>query len=150
MIESVINAKRELLRVDHLIYVTLKYTRTVDVLKNTISRLISFYDFFIEALAKRAVADKKMDSIHPAPKVLCDMLLNIYKDDEKVVGAINFYMYLRRINRAPFDKESEYRRHVTMIADLEGKEERVDIDIITDYYKKAKELIDYVEQTYGQ
>ncbi len=33
------SALQELKRADHLIYVTLKYTRTVDVIKNTIKRL---------------------------------------------------------------------------------------------------------------
>ncbi len=148
MIESIINAKKELLRVDHLIYVTLKYTRTVDVLKNTIGRMITFYEFFVEALAKKAVADKKMEDIPTAPKILCEELSEIYKDDEIIQESLKFFMFLRTINRATYDKEQEYRRHVTMIVQIEGQEHRVNIDIITDYYKKAKEVIDYIEKTY--
>ena len=41
MIETLENAKEELKRVDHLIFVSLKYTRTVDVLLNVINRIIS-------------------------------------------------------------------------------------------------------------
>ena len=148
MIESIINAKKELLRVDHLIYVTLKYTRTVDVLKNTIGRLINFYEFFVEALAKNALEQKLIESIPPAPKVLCEKLHEVYKDDEVVTECLDFYMFLRTINRADYDKEQEYRRHVTMIVQIEGKEHRVNIDIITDYYKRAKEVIDFIEKKY--
>ena len=39
--------KSELKRVDHIIYVSLKYTRTVDVIKHAIDRMISAIDFWI-------------------------------------------------------------------------------------------------------
>ena len=41
MIESLENAKEELKRIDHLIYVTLKYTRTVDVLLSVVERMVN-------------------------------------------------------------------------------------------------------------
>ena len=40
-------AKEELKRADHLLYVTLKYTRTADVIKNTIHRLLNAIDYAI-------------------------------------------------------------------------------------------------------
>ena len=40
MTENLENAKEELKRIDHLIYVTLKYTRTVDVLLSVVERMI--------------------------------------------------------------------------------------------------------------
>ena len=50
MIESLTSATDELKRVDHLIYVSLKYTRTVDVLKNVVVRMLESYDYVIEAM----------------------------------------------------------------------------------------------------
>ena len=45
------SAEEELKRADHLLYVTLKYTRNVDVIKNIIKRLINAYDYAVlEAL----------------------------------------------------------------------------------------------------
>ena len=40
-------AKEEIKRADHLIYISLKYTKTVDVIKITIQRLINAFDFAI-------------------------------------------------------------------------------------------------------
>ena len=54
MIESYDNAKEELKRIDHLIYVTLKYTRTVDVLLSVVERMVNSYEFIIEALIIKA------------------------------------------------------------------------------------------------
>ena len=39
--ESIDKAKEELKRVDHLFFVSLKYTKTVDVIKSLIDRLIN-------------------------------------------------------------------------------------------------------------
>ena len=55
MKESLQDAKEELKRIDHLIYVTLKYTRTVDVFLSIIERMINSYEFIIDVLLKIAV-----------------------------------------------------------------------------------------------
>lgn len=48
MKEAITNAVEELKRVDHLIYVSLKYTRTVDVIRSVINRLIESYNAIID------------------------------------------------------------------------------------------------------
>ena len=58
-------AREELKRADHLIYVSLKYTRTVDVIKSVIDRLISCLDFVIDKLLDHAI-DKKLISEKPS------------------------------------------------------------------------------------
>ncbi len=50
MRESLDNAFREIRKVDHLIFVSLKYTRTVDMIKHVIKRMISSFDFMMDAL----------------------------------------------------------------------------------------------------
>ena len=47
MNESLIEAREELKRLEHIIYVSLKYTRTVDVILNALKRMVSTYDFII-------------------------------------------------------------------------------------------------------
>ena len=49
MKESFDEAIQELKRVDHLFWVSLKYTRTVDVIKHVIERLINCIGFGLEA-----------------------------------------------------------------------------------------------------
>ena len=62
-LESLDNAKEELKRVDHLIYVSLKYTRTVDVIKSIIERMINAFDFSIRAGLEYAKGKKKIKAI---------------------------------------------------------------------------------------
>ena len=50
MKDTIEKAKEELKRADHLYYVSLKYTKTVDVIKSIIERLINAFDFTIDSL----------------------------------------------------------------------------------------------------
>jgi len=142
-------AKEELKRVDHLIYVSLKYTRTVDVIHNVIERLISSNGFILDALLKKALDDKKITEIPKAPKMKAEKLEELYQNDDKILVAVRHYLLLRQITRSEHDKENEYRRHVAMIVNINGEEIWVHIDRVTEYYKQAKDLIEYIERTYN-
>ncbi|MFT4313012.1 MAG: hypothetical protein ACMXYA_01260, partial [Candidatus Woesearchaeota archaeon] len=85
------HAEYELKRVDHLIYVSLKYTRTVDVIKNIISRLISTLDYVWVDLLEQAEKKKLVYEIPPAPGARCTLLKKLYVDDEELVEFIKFY-----------------------------------------------------------
>ena len=56
---------------------------------------------------------------------------------------------LRKINKAKFTKRLEYRRHVTMIADVDGTFIEVNMDNLKENFKKAQDFIDYIENNYS-
>jgi hypothetical protein len=150
MREQLHNAKEELKRVDHLIYVSLKYTRTVDVLRNVIDRLINSFSFIADSLLAKAEEDGVIDVAPTAPKLKGDKMLELYEGDTRIIEASQLYLLLRKFTTAEYTRENEYRRHVTMIASVDGQKVRVDIDMVTEYYKKAKELIEYIENKYPE
>jgi len=145
MKESLDKAKEELRRVDHLTYVSLKYTRTVDIILSIIERMVAAYGFIIDALLKKAKEDKKIDSIPDRDFLKGELVKNTY-DDEIFHENMNLYFLLRKLKNAECEKSNEYRRHVTMTSEIDGKTINVDIDIITDYYKKIQNFIKYVEE----
>jgi len=140
MLESLDLAKEEIKRADHLMYVSLKYTRTVDIIKSIIERLINAFNFGIDALLKK----KKVRDIPTIPKLKLDLVRKNYPDED-LNNFLQLYQLFREIDKASFERAREYRRHVTMTAHLDDKEIEVTIDIIEDYYGKTKEFIEYVE-----
>lgn len=142
MIEYLENALEELKRADHLIYVSLKYTRTVDVIRSVIERLINVYTVAFEGLLEKAKEEKKIAEIPLAPKLRCEQLKQLYPDS-MLVEYIRFYMLLRKLLRLDYSSEREFRRHVAMIATLDGDQIEVNIDIVTEYYKRTKEFLRY-------
>ncbi|MBU0471148.1 MAG: hypothetical protein KKF65_00860 [Nanoarchaeota archaeon] len=144
MQESLKNAKEELKRVDHLIFVSLKYTRTVDVLLNIINRMIDAYDFIIEALLRGAVDKGLIETIPIAPRERGELVKELF-EDEIIKDNIDLYFLLRKLHKSNPAKEQEFRRHVTMISYIENRKEIVNIDIISQYYDFQKSFVEYVE-----
>jgi hypothetical protein len=145
MKEYLDNLKNELKRVDHLIYVSLKYTRTVDVIKNTIGRMISAFDFGFLALLEKVKKRRKTLEIPTQPRKKCELLKEIFPEDKTLLKYIDFYLLLRDLDQAKYAKREEYRRHVTMIATMGGNLFEVNIDILHEYYDKLKEFVEYLE-----
>ncbi|MFH1849865.1 MAG: hypothetical protein ABH879_06815 [archaeon] len=139
------DAQSELKRAEHLIYVSLKYTRTVDVFRSIIERLINAFDCSIDGLLQQALDEQKISSIPPARKLKCEKLLSLYTDDKVLHENMDFYHHLRAISRAKYTRRSEYRRHVTMIATLADEITEINIDIIHEFFNKTKEFSEYVK-----
>jgi hypothetical protein len=133
--ESLDDAREELKRVDHLIYVSLKYTRTVDILLNAINRMMDAYDFLFESVLIKAMEENKIPSVPTTPIEKGNLVKHLYPEDEQMIDNVELYFLLRKLHRSPNpQREQEYRRHVTMRTHIDGREELVNIDIITNYY----------------
>lgn len=144
MEESLEDAKEEIKRVDHLFYVSLKYTRTVDMIRNMIGRLISTSDCLMLSLLKYAQKKKKIKEIPVSPVSKCELLVKIYPDTQKYA---DMYLLFRKLMRMPYTKREEYRRHVTMISQVGDKQVETHIDILEEYYSKLKDFLQLVQET---
>ncbi len=145
MKESLDQAKEELKRVDHLIYVSLKYTRTVDVLLSVVERMINAYGFAIDALLKKAEEVKKIEEIPSRDLLKGEEVKKLYPE-EVVHENINTFLLFRKLRQADYKKSDEYRRHVAMTSEVDGKTIVINIDSISEYYKKIQNFIKFVEE----
>ena len=73
---------QEKISADHLLYVSLKYTKTCDVIVNLLLRWKVMIDTSIEAILKRAKKTKKISSIPPNPVSKLETLKKLFKKDE--------------------------------------------------------------------
>ncbi len=147
MKESFDEAVQELKRVDHLFWVSLKYTRTVDVIKHMIERLINCIGFGLESLLKYA-KEKKLVTIVPENAGLrCDLLKKTFPDNLELIDYINFYLRLRKLSKAEYTRREEFRRHVTMIATIDkGEVVEVSIDSLKEDYGKTRNFLTFVKK----
>ena len=151
MKESFDEAVQELKRVDHLFWVSLKYTRTVDVIKHVIERLINCIGFGLESLLKYAKEKKLVTAIPENAGLRCELLKKTFPDNLELIDYINFYLRLRKLSKAEYTKQEEFRRHVTMIATIEhGEIVNVDIDTLKEYYEKTRNFIAFVKKTINE
>lgn len=145
MTEFLNDAKEEMKRADHLIYVSLKYTRTVDVIKNIIDRLINAYDFSILHLLEVKKDEGKFEEIPSSVGEKIALVKKLYPEP-MIESSLEFYSFLRILTKAEYTRQREFRRHVTMSAFIPDKGVvEVTIDVIHEYYEKTKEFIKFSE-----
>lgn len=150
MRESLERAERQLKRVDHLIYVSLKYTRTVDILKNTVGRIIEAYDAAILSLLEFMKEKAAVEEIPKSPGLRTTILKGKFGADSPIKGFLDHYLKMREVFRSDFDSREEFRRNVTMIARLKGEIIEITIDSITGDYKKVKTFVALVKEYIGR
>ena len=138
MIETLNDAYTEIKRADHIVYVSLKYTRTADVIKNVVERLIDANSLMIASLVKKLVADCKVVDSEYSLSEKIKLLKDNFPEDKLILDMMEFNNYLRKLSRAEFTGENEYRTHVMMKAIVDGVLQEIDIEKITEYYDKVK------------
>ncbi len=138
-------ARDELKRAEHQKDVSLKYTRTVDVLKNINARLISTFDAALDYLLAKAKDTGRIIEVPEFPRARVDKVIELYTDP-KMREFMELYLLFRKISACSFKRHREFRRHVTMECDLNGEMIEVTIDIISEYYERTAEFVEYIQK----
>ena len=141
MIEEFESAKEELKRADHLIYITLKISRNVDVIRNAILRMISASEFLI----KDVLVHKKKE----LPKTIKEstiLIRNTFKKDEKLHDFLNFYETLKRIERSEYTAKDEYRKNIALVT----KFITLDVPTLEQFFNKSIDFMNYVNELTGK
>ena len=132
-------ARDELKRADHLIYVSLKYTRTCDTMKNIIHRLINAYDFAITTALKKSKEDKKISSIPTSKIKRAETILKLKRN---IKDYIKNYFLLIDLDKSEINREGEYRKNVTLISKVsEGNIIRTNVPDLMDHFEKTKDFV---------
>ena len=128
------SAEQELKRADHLLYVTLKYTRNVDVIKNIIKRLINAYDY----AALEALKYLKVKKIPDAPRLRIKLLGEKIPQFSKEV---KFYLMMKELDAAPFKRREEFRKNVTLLTSVMD----VNIEKVKSFFERTILFVKTVE-----
>ena len=120
MNEYLLEAREELKRLEHIIFVSLKYTRTVDVILNALHRMVSTFDWIIEVFLEKAREEGKVNTLPKSPALRARLVGELYADDQQLLRYLCFYTFLKTLLNMKQQKREEFRRHVTLIVELEN------------------------------
>jgi len=135
-------AREELKRIDHLIFVTLKYTRTADIIRTIIGKFILTLDHQSERYFDIMLEKNKVKSIPPVPLMRIKQLEQMYPKDPKIKNMVDFYVALKLIYNSEFKAKEEYRKNVTLVT--KGKE--INISMLKDYMDTTRGYVDYLDE----
>jgi hypothetical protein len=126
--DYIYEAREELKRVEHIIFVSLKYTRTTDVIRNAVLRLVSFFDMISEAYMIDSMDKELIDKVPRSPPLRMSKIAELYPDDKELQQYIKFYFFLKGVLKQEYEKINEYRRHVGMKFDFGTSSTIINID----------------------
>ncbi|MBI4151490.1 hypothetical protein HY496_00840 [Candidatus Woesearchaeota archaeon] len=147
MNEYLLEAKEELKRLEHIIYVSLKYTRTVDVIVNALHRLIGTFDLIMEAFLEKAREEGRIEAIPKSPGLRATKLRELYPEDKEIARYLEFYTFVRNLLKLPHQRKQEYRRHVGLIVDLDHAIAEINIDNLVNCEKFIHQFFRYAWDT---
>jgi hypothetical protein len=136
-------SRGELKRADHLIYVSLKYTRTCDIMKNIIHRLINSFEFTILAVLEKGKKDGKIKSI---PRSVEDKVSSVSKLKRNIKEYLQLYLSLKKIDKYKFSRREEYRKGVTLICHCPKENVETTVPDLLEYFEKTKEFVYLMEE----
>jgi len=136
---------KEKISADHLLYVSLKYTKTCDIIVNLLIRWGIMIDTSIDRILKHAKKKKLVSAIPIAPKQKIDKIKELFRKNEDILKAIEIYELFREIENLEKFRENEFRKNVTLRVMYRGKFIEINIDKLKEYSEILERFIKEVK-----
>jgi hypothetical protein len=132
---------KEKISADHLLYVSLKYTKTCDVIINLIYRWKIMLDLAIDKMIEDARKSKKLGQISDAPRAKLVQLKKLYANDKSITETLNLYELFRDIDSLEKVRESEFRKGVNLKVSYKGEIININLDKLKEYAALLEKFI---------
>lgn len=132
---------KEKISADHLLYVSLKYTKTCDVILNLLLRWRNMIEFAMEELIERLKKQKRWKPVPDAPRARLLQLKKIYEKDKAVSEVLNIYELFRDIEKLEKVRENEFRKGVNLGVIYKGEKININLDKLKEYADVLEKFI---------
>lgn len=137
---------QEKISADHLLYVSLKYTKTCDVMVNLILRWRKMVETSVDSVLKKAKKNKKITSVPENPLGKIQSMRKLFKKDKNVQEVMDMYEMFRKIEDLRKERSGEFRKNVTLKVFYQGDEININLDKLKEYADKLEKFISTVKQ----
>ena len=137
---------QEKISADHLLYVSLKYTKTCGVIMNLILRWKRMIEISIEKMLEHAKKKKKISSVPANPVGMIEQIRILFKKDKEFLEVIDLYEMFRKIKELRIERIGEFRKNVTLKVFYRGKEIDINLEKLKEYAELLEKFISKVKQ----
>src|SRR3990167_4822632 len=103
-----VNPIEELKRADHLVHVSMKYSRTCAVMVNGLLRMISAIDLAVDSLLEHYVQAQKIQELPSTRKEKMDLLKSLVPSSFRKY--LSMYTTFKIITESEYRAEHEFRK----------------------------------------
>lgn len=132
---------KEKISADHLLYVSLKYTKTCDVIINLLHRWKIMIEMGINLLIDKAKKQKKWKPVPEAPRAKLVQLKKIYANNEIINETLTLYEFFRDIEQLEKIRENEFRKGVNLKVKYKGELVNINLDKLKEYSSLLEKFI---------
>jgi hypothetical protein len=137
---------QEKISADHLLYVSLKYTKTCDVIKNLLLRWRKMIETSIDKILKHAKKKKKITSIPENPIGRIEQIKKLFSKNKDFLKVIEMYEMLRKLEELRTERIGEFRKNVALKIYYRGEEINIDLEKLKSYAELLEKFISDVKQ----
>lgn len=137
---------QEKISADHLLYVSLKYTKTGDVILNLLLRWRKMIDTSINELLKHAKKKKKISMVPSNPVGKIESIRKLFKKDKNFLEVMDMYEMFRKIEDLRKESIGEFRKNVTLKVFYRGEEIDINLEKLKEYAEKLEKFISTTKQ----
>ncbi len=137
---------QEKISADHLLYVSLKYTKTCDVIMNLLLRWKKMIETSIEKILEHAKKRKKISSIAKNPVGQVEQVQMLFKKDKEFLEVIELYEMFKKIRELRTERIGEFRKNVTLKVFYRGEEMDINLEKLKEYAELLEKFISKVKQ----
>jgi len=124
---------KEKISADHLLYVSLKYTKTCDVIINLLLRWKIMIELAMNVLVEKARRQKKWKPVPDAPRAKLVQLKQLYANDKLIMETLQLYELFRDIESLEKVRENEFRKGVNLKVTYHGTVININLDKLKEY-----------------
>ncbi|MBS3079962.1 hypothetical protein J4221_00660 [Candidatus Pacearchaeota archaeon] len=136
---------KEKISADHLLYVSMKYTKTCDVIINLIKRWKIMLDYALDGLLEIAKKKKIIKKVPDAPKLKVDAIKDIFSKNPEVLNAIKEYEMFKLIDILKKTRENEFRKGVCLRVIYKNEETAINLDKLKEYSDILERFINFTK-----
>jgi hypothetical protein len=136
---------KEKISADHLLYVSLKYTKTCDVIINLLSRWKNMIERGMDRLVAKAQKQKKWKPVPDAPRARLIQLKQIYSKTPEIMQTLELYELFRDLDKLDKVRENEFRKGVNLKIIYKEKIVNVNLNQLKEYAATLERFISYIK-----
>ena len=146
MLEEIIKEKTS---ADHLLYVSLKYTKTCDVILNLLARWKSLIELSFDVILEKRVGEGKIPAMPTNPMQRIEFIKKYFKKLDGVQEIIPLYVFFKRVPDLTKARSGEFRKNVNLKVIESGRTTDINMEKLGEYYEIVEKFIVEVKKILG-
>jgi|TARA_Y100000310_G_scaffold337867_1_gene426041 hypothetical protein len=142
MIEEIIKEKTS---ADHLLYVSLKYTKTGDVILNLLSRWKSLMELSFDFLIADKIEKGKIPREPASPKERIEFMKKYFKKQIAIQDAIPLYVFFKRVPGLPKSRVGEFRKNVALNVKMPNEIVIINMEKLAEYSEVLDRFVNVIK-----